>query len=93
MKTTKYEVTFDEKAGRLELFIRFFWMIPTMIVLCVLAFIFYFAYIFQFLHILVLGKRHKLLHSLILKYMAYSTKANTYVLLLTEERNPIMPED
>ena len=93
MKTTRYEVDFDEKAGRLELFIRFFWMIPACIVAGILGFIAFFAYGLQFLHILFLGKKHRLLHNLLFKCMAYYTKVNTYAALLTDERSPIMPED
>ena len=93
MKSVKYDVTFDEKAGRLELFIRWFWMIPSFIVFFFLAIIFYFATMIQWLYILFLGKRHKGLHGWIFKAMAYMTKVNTYYLLLTDERNPFMPED
>jgi len=93
MKTVKYDVTYVEGAGRLELFIRFFWLIPTFVVLCVLSFIGTMAYCLQFLYILLLGKRHKTLHAWIVKYMAYVTKVNSYYLLVTDERNPIMPED
>lgn len=93
MKTVKYEVAFDEKASRLELLIRFIWLIPCGIVSFFLGIIYMFAYMIQFLHILVLGKRQKTLHNWILKYQCYYTKVNTYVLLLTDERAPIMPED
>jgi hypothetical protein len=93
MKTVKYDVTYAEKADRMEVIIRFFWMIPTMIVLCVLGFVGTIAYFLQFFHILLFAKRHKALHGWILKYMAYVTWANSYCLLMTDERSPIMPEE
>ncbi|MDD5340740.1 MAG: DUF4389 domain-containing protein [Candidatus ainarchaeum sp.] len=92
MKTVKYDVTYAEKADRMELIIRFFWMIPTVIVAGVLSFIGTIAWGLQFLHVLVFAKKHKALYEWTLKYMAYVTEANTYLLLLTDERNPIMPE-
>lgn len=92
MKTVKYEAGFDGKAGRLELLIRFLWYIPSYIVLFVLVVIAMVAYVVQFLHILVLGKRNKALFDWTLKYVSYRTKLESYFFLLTEERNPILPE-
>lgn len=93
MKTVKYDVTYAEKSDRLELFIRILWMIPTLIVAGVLSFIGTIAWVLQFLHILVFAKRNKMLADWLVKYMEYVTKANSYVMLMTDERNPIMPED
>ncbi len=93
MKTVKYDVTYVEKADRMEVIIRFFWMIPTLFVAAVLSLAGTVAWGLQFLHVLVFAKRHKTLHDWILKYMAYVTKADTYFMLLSDERNPIMPED
>lgn len=92
MKTVKYDVTYEGKAGRLELFIRWLWAIPTTIVLCLIGIIATFAWIFQFLHALVFGKRHKMLHDWLNMYVEYHTKYNAYQFYLTDERNPIMPE-
>ena len=92
MKTVKYEVTFSEKASRLELLVRFLWMIPCYIVLWVLGIIATIAWVVQFLHILILGKRNKTVHEWLVKYVAYCAKLDSYIMLLTEERTPIMPE-
>jgi hypothetical protein len=93
MKTVKFDITYAEKSDRLELFIRILWMIPTMIVASVLSLIGSIAWGLQFLHILVFAKKNKMLYDWTVKYMEYVTKANTYALLMTDERNPIMPED
>lgn len=92
MKTVKYEIKFSSKASRLELLIRFFWSIPTAIVLMVLIVIASVAAVLQFLHILILGKRHAGCHKWIVKCMVYAVQYKTYANLLTDERNPIMPE-
>ncbi len=92
MKTVKYETKFLPKAGRLELFIRWLWLIPTAIVACILEIIAMIAAVLQWFHILVLGKRHKFLHTWILKLIAYDVKFKSYFLLLTDERNPLLPE-
>lgn len=92
MKTVKYDVTYKEEASRVELFIRWFWSIPCFIVLLVLSIIFCIAAFFQFWYVLFLGKRQQMLHDLMFKYAAYSTKWMTYM-YLTDERCPIMPED
>jgi hypothetical protein len=93
MKNVKFDVTFSEKASRWELIIRFFWMIPSVIVVIVLAIIGVITWFLQLVHILVMGKRNKVLHSWILKYVSYHVKFQSYYCALTDERNPIMPED
>lgn len=92
LKTVKYEVSYGEKAGRLELFIRWFWSIPSYIVLVLLAIVFCIATFLQFFHVLLLGKRNKMLYDWALMYVAYHTKWMSYLMLLTEERNPLLPE-
>lgn len=93
MKTVKYDVTYEEKASRLELLIRFLWSIPSYLVLMVLSMVAMIMMVLQFFHMLLLGKRHKAMHEWIMKFMAYEVKWITYVYLLTDERNPILPED
>ena len=93
MKTVKYDVTYAEPAGRIELFVRLIWAIPSMIVMGVLGLIMYIAWALQWLHILILGKRNKMLYDWSLKYMEYYVKFAAYFSLLTEERNPLLPED
>ncbi|VVB57827.1 Uncharacterised protein [Candidatus Anstonella stagnisolia] len=92
MKTVKYEVTYADKAGRLELFIRWIWAIPTTIVLILVAILASISMFLQFFHVLILGKRNKMLHDWINMYIAYHTKYCAYQSYLTDERNPIMPE-
>ena len=71
---------------------RIAWAIPTAIVMAVLMIIAVFASLGQILHILILGKRHKCMHEWIYKFMAYYVDYGCYKALLTDERNPIMPE-
>ncbi|MFA6036236.1 MAG: DUF4389 domain-containing protein [Candidatus Micrarchaeia archaeon] len=92
METVEYEVKYGERASRLELIIRLLWMIPSAIVLCVLGIIACIMWMLQWLHILVLAKRNAFMHEWMLKYVAYYTKVETYQHLLTDERNPLMPE-
>ncbi len=91
MKTVKYAVTYKEDAGRLELFIRWFWAIPSCIVLFILEIIGEFAMFFQFLHILILGKRNDMLNKGISMFMSYSVNFASYFYFLSDERNPLMP--
>ena len=93
MKTVKFDVTYKEPASRLELFVRIVWGIPTEIVAFVLLIIACIAGILQWFHILFMGKRHKVLHEWIYKFVAYFVKYECYQNMLTDERNPIMPED
>ncbi len=93
MKTVKYEVKFDEKAGRLELFIRWVWMIPTCIVMVLIGIVASIMIFLQWFHILFLGKRHKTLFEWSGKYMKFMVNFMSYFHMLTDERNPLMPED
>lgn len=92
MKTVTYDVKFEEKAGRLELFIRWLWAIPTYVVLVLLVILAYIAMLVQFFHILLLGKRNNTLTDWTKMYLAYQIKFMSYFLMLTDERNPIFPE-
>ncbi|MCL6089198.1 MAG: DUF4389 domain-containing protein [Candidatus Marsarchaeota archaeon] len=93
MRTVKFEMTYKEKASRLELLIRFLWGIPTAIVAVVLLAIAVIAGCLQFVHILFLGKRHKTLYEWTYKFVAYFVQYECYKNLLTDERNPILPEN
>jgi hypothetical protein len=93
MKSVKYTVAYSEKAGRLELFIRWIWAIPSYIVLVILAIIGCIAMFLQFFHILFMGKRNKFLNEWVMKFFSYEVKWMSYIYLLTDERNPLMPED
>jgi hypothetical protein len=43
--------------------------------------------------ILITGKRNIALNDVIRGYFYYSTKVRAYLGLITDERNPILPED
>lgn len=93
MKTVKMDVTFEEKSGRLELFVRWLWAIPSYIVMMVLVIIACIANVIQWIHILLLGKKNKTLFEWTEKYIVYAYKFMSYFFLLTDERNPIFPEE
>lgn len=92
MKTMKYDVDYDEKASRLELLVRFFWSIPTYFVFIFVAMAQFFILVAQWFHILLMGKRHKKLQSWNMMAMKYLVQWYSYIYLLTDERNPIIPE-
>jgi hypothetical protein len=93
MKTVKFDVTYKGPAGRLELLIRWLWSIPSYIVAIILAIIGIIAMTLQFIHILFLGKRHPALHKAIRMFFDYEVQWKSYIYLLTDERNPILPEN
>jgi hypothetical protein len=93
MKTIKFDVTYAESAGRWELLVRILWSIPSYVVALVLGIICLVCWALQFLHILVFGKRNKFLYDWTLKYLKYYASWYSYLMLLTEERNQILPED
>lgn len=84
-----YAVDYSEKASRLELFIRVLYLIPVGIVLSILSFLLALVLPLEWLHTLILGKRNRALNDVILKYSMYFTRANTYGLLLTDQRPPV----
>lgn len=93
METVKLNTVYKRSAKRWELLIRFLWSIPSYIVLAILGVICTIAVVLQFVHILLFGKRNKGLYNWTLKYLKYYTNWIPYLLLLTDERNPIVPED
>lgn len=92
MKTVKYDVGFSEDAGRLELFVRWVWMIPSVIVLVLLSILACIGALIQFWHILFLGKRNKTMYEWVKMYLSYHIKMMSYFYALTEERNQLTPE-
>jgi Domain of unknown function (DUF4389) len=63
------------------------------IVLCVFSVVAMLCLVAQWLYILFAGRRQKWLNGLLKGYVKYRTKMTAYAFLLTEERNPILPED
>ena len=91
METVKISVTSDEKASRLELFIRFFWGIVVAIVLGIVGVFAAIAMMVQWLHILFLGKRHPALSKFITAWYAATAGLYFYMYLSTDERPPLVP--
>jgi len=92
MKTVKMDVTYKEQAGRLELFIRWIWSIPVIIVLVIFSIVAAVLMFVQFFHVLFMGKRNKMMFEWTRKYIKYQNDYMCYM-YLTDERCPIMPED
>ena len=92
METVKVDVKIAEESNRVELFIRFVWVAISYIVLAILGAISYICLAIQWLLILVTGKRNMALAGIIKKFWAYACSLMAYMMLLTDERNPLMPE-
>jgi hypothetical protein len=92
METVTVNVRSDEKASRLELFIRFIWgFCIVAIVLGIIGMFAYIALFVQWLHILILGKRHPALAKFVNAWYTAITQLHFYMLLSTDERPPIIP--
>ncbi len=91
MNAIKVEITPEEKASRIELVIRFFYMIPLFIVMYILALIMQIAVVLNFITSLLLGKRIPVLNNLVVLYIKYLNKFLTY-LFLSDERPEIVPK-
>ena len=93
METVKITVNSVEKASRLELLIRFIWGFIVGIILGIIGlFALYLATPIQWLHILFLGKRNPSLAKFVSGWFKGITQLYGYMLLLTDERPPLMPE-
>jgi len=93
METVNFSVKSENKSSRVELFIRIVWGILTGIVLFFLQIIGGIAFVLQWFIILLTGERNPSINTWIMKYVSYVTKRMAYMMLLTDERNPILPED
>jgi hypothetical protein len=93
MKTVSSKIVYKEKASRLELFVRILYAIPVLIVFWILGILAGIAEIILWVHILILGRRHKSLSELITLYVNYMFKVAAYLNLTTDERPPIIPEN
>ncbi len=92
MNTVKITVTSAEKASRLELFVRWIWGTIVGIILCIIGIFAYIALMVQWLHILILGKRHPALAKFVTNWYKGMTQLYFYCLLSTDERPPLIPE-
>lgn len=93
MKTVKVGIKSQDKASRLELLVRIVWFIVSSIVFWFFSIVAIVCVIIHWFYILVKGKRHKGLNNLIGSYVTYRAEMLAYGLMVTEERNPIFPED
>jgi len=91
LSAVKVEITPEEKASRVEIIIRFLYMIPLFIVMYILALIAYIAIVVNFITSLLLGKRIQALNNFMVAFMKYQNNFFTY-LFLTDERPEIMPK-
>ncbi len=92
MNTVKVDLKSDDKASRVELIVRWVWAIITCIVLFFFAIIALICFALQWLFILFTGKRNATLTGWLKKYCVYHAQASAYQLLITDERNPLIPE-
>jgi hypothetical protein len=91
MNTVSYDVQSAEKASRVELFVRIIWGIISLIVMSILGIIAYICYVLEWLAILITGKRVSALDGMLKTFVTYNAQMTSYMSLLTDERNPIMP--
>ena len=92
MNTIKVTVISDENASRMELLIRIFWSFIVGLVLSVIGMIAAVALFLEWLHILILAKRHPSLQKFVNSYGIAMTQLKFYCMLSTDERPPFFPE-
>jgi hypothetical protein len=86
----RLDVDYDETASRLEaLIIRFLYGIVLYIILEIWGIVAGIVVVIQWLHILILGKRHQGMHNFVTKFFRFCTRVSGYLLLLTDARPPI----
>ena len=93
MKTLKIDVKSDKKASRLELFVMILWLIFGGIVLFFFSIVAAICTILQWLYILITGKRSMSLNNVLRIYVVYRFSLEGYLLMLTDERSPIIPTE
>jgi hypothetical protein len=92
MRTVAAKISFNPRAARTELIVRIIWGIVASIVLFVFSFVASIVWIIQILHILVYARRHKGMQGFIKTVAIQQFRLSAYLLLLTDERPPIIPE-
>ena len=92
MDTVKVDVKSADQASRVELFIRWVWFVISYIVMAILGMVAGICFVIQWILILVTGKRNATLTSWLKKFCVYYSEFLMYQLLVTDERNPIIPE-
>ena len=84
--------TYEEPASRIELFVRFVYMILIGIVMYIYAIVAGLCTLVQWIHILILGRRNVGLHEIIQGYLEYQVHVMPYLSYVTDNRPNIMPE-
>lgn len=92
MKTVAADVKYLPRSPRIELLVRIVWGIVAGIVLLVFGFVSGIVWIVQIFHILIYARRHKGMQSFIKAVAVQRFRLSAYLLLLTDERPPIIPE-
>lgn len=82
---------YEEKAGRIELFIRIIYSFIIGIVLMIYGFIAGICMFIQFFVILILGRRSRGLSDFIQGYLEYYVHILPYTSFMTDERPGILP--
>lgn len=82
---------YEEKASRIELFIRIIYSIIIGIVLSIYGFIAGICLIIQFFVVLILGRRSRSLSDFIQGYLEYYVHILSYTSFMTDERPGILP--
>lgn len=82
---------YEEKAGRIELFIRIIYSFVIGIVLMIYGFIAGICMLIQFFVILILGRRSRGLSDFIQGYLEYYVHILSYTSFMTDERPGILP--
>lgn len=82
---------FEEKASRIELFIRIVYSFIVSIVLAVYGFIAGICILIQFIIVLILGRRSRGLSDFIQGYLEYYVHVLGYTSFMTDERPGIFP--
>lgn len=92
MKSISANVSFNPRASRLELLVRIVWAIVGGIVLAIFSFVSGIVWVIQVLYVLFLGRRHKGMQAFIKSVNIQHFRLSSYLLLLTDERPPIIPQ-
>lgn len=89
MYPIRLDADYFVKSKRTELAVRIFYGIVLHIVYGFWSFIASLAFILLWLHILILGRKHRGLWEFLLGYQRYTVRMQSYLMCLTDERAPM----
>ncbi len=93
MNSVKVDISYDEKASRLEVIIRIaYWIVYAIIGSILGAITFYIIWPLNMLVSLILAKRIGIFAKVVSAMVKYNTQYMAYLLGATDERPPIIPE-